>query len=52
MGQKKNIICQALFVALSLYPDEWELLLDSDDYQGSLLGSVFLEREFDGDNPV
>ena len=38
------------FVPLPLHPDEWELLLDSDDYWGNLLGSVFLEREYDGDN--
>ena len=37
------------FQAAHIFPDELELLLDSDDYQGDLLGSVFLEREFDID---
>ena len=33
-----------------ILPDEWELLFDSDDYrQSNVLGSVFLEREFDSD---
>ena len=33
-----------------IYPDEWELLFDSDDYRSDILGSVFLEREFDSDS--
>ena len=34
-----------------IFPDEWELLFDSDDYwQSNVLGSVFLEREFDSDD--
>ena len=34
-------------------PDEWELLFDSDDYrQSNVLGSVFLEKEFDSDDPT
>ena len=33
-----------------IFPDEWELLFDSDDYrQNNVLGSVFLEGEFDSD---
>ena len=33
-----------------IFPDEWELLFNSDDYrQSNVLGSVFLEREFDSD---
>ena len=33
-----------------IFPDEWELLFDSDGYrQSNLLGSVFLEKEFDSD---
>ena len=33
-----------------IFPDEWDLLFDSDDYrQSNVLGSVFLEREFDSD---
>ena len=33
-----------------ILPDEWELLFDSDDYrQSNVLGTVFIEREFDSD---
>ena len=33
-----------------IFPDEWEVLFDSDDYrQSNVLGSVFLEKEFDSD---
>ena len=36
-----------------IFPGEWELLFDSDDYrQSNVLGSVFLEREFDSDDPT
>ena len=39
-----------LFRNAHIFPDEWELLFDSDDYrQSNVLGSVFLEREFDSD---
>ena len=31
-----------------ILPEEWELMFDSYDYQ-NLVGSVFLEREFDND---
>ena len=38
------------FQPAHIFPDEWELLFDSDDYrQNNVLGSVFLEREFDSD---
>ena len=41
------------FQAAHIFPDEWELLFDSDDYrQSNVLGSVFLEREFDSDPQI
>ena len=38
------------FQSAHIFPDEWELLFDSDDYRGDLIDSVFLEREFDSDS--
>ena len=38
------------FQSAHMFPDEWELLFDSDDYRGDLIGSVFLEEEFDSDD--
>ncbi len=40
-----------LFASDHILPPEWELMFDSYDYE-SLMGSVFLSREFDNDGNV
>ncbi len=41
----------SLFVRHHILPPEWELMFDSYDYE-SLVGLVFLSREFDNDGDV